>query len=120
MKIGLYHPELWKPLDVYYPAKDKNTGVGIKGANHFKLMENRIYATLMEKYTEAVQSVNIMVGSYTSAKNNMEMQIRSINSNLEAVIRERNELRETIAGKDEEIESLKKKLEKQLSEGEKK
>lgn len=79
-----------------------------------------IYATLMEKYTEAVQSVNIMVGSYTSAKNNMEMQIRSINSNLEAVIRERDRLKDKIVGKDEEIEALKKKLEKQLSEGEKK
>lgn len=106
-KVGLYHPELWKPLDVYYPGLDKNTGTGIKGANHAKLMENRIYATLNEKYTEAVQSVNIMVGSYTSAKNNMEMQIKSINSNLQAVIRERDSLREKLAVKEAEIEQIK-------------
>lgn len=106
-KVGLYHPELWKPLDVYYPGLDKNTGTGIKGANHAKLMENRIYATLNEKYTEAVQSVNIMVGSYTSAKNNMEMQIKSINSNLQAVIRERDSLREKLAAKEAEIEQIK-------------
>lgn len=92
--VGLEHPELWKPLDVYYPGKDKNTGSGIKGANHFKLMENRIYETLHQKYMEAVQSVNVMVAGYSSAKSNMEMQIRSINSNLDAVIRERDELKQ--------------------------
>lgn len=92
--IGLEHPELWKPLDVYYPGKDKNTGAGIKGANHFKLMENRVYETLYQKYMEAVQSVNVMVAGYSSAKSNMEMQIRSINSNLDAVIRERDALKQ--------------------------
>ena len=94
VNIGLEHPELWKPLDVYYPGKDKNSGAGIKGANHFKLMENRIYETLYQKYREAIQSVNVMVAGYSSAKSNMEMQIRSINSNLDAVIRERDELKQ--------------------------
>lgn len=105
-KIGLEHPELWKPLDVYYPGKDKNAGSGIKGADHFKLMENRIYATLNEKYQEAVQSVNIMVASYSSAKSNMEMRIRSINSNLDAVIRERDELKEKMASMAAELEQV--------------
>lgn len=105
--IGLEHPELWKPLDVYYPGKDKNIGSGIKGANHFKLMENRIYETLYQKYMEAVQSVNVMVAGYSSAKSNMEMQIRSINSNLDAVIRERDELKEKMASMAAELEQVK-------------
>lgn len=106
-QIGPMRPEDWKPLDVYYPAKDKSVGTGIKGAGHFKLMENHIYATLNQKYLEAVQSVNVMVASYSSAKSNMEMQIRSINSNLEAVIRERDELKEKMASMAAELEQVK-------------
>lgn len=106
-RIGPMRPEDWKPLDVYYPAKDKSAGTGIKGAGHFKLMENHIYATLNQKYLEAVQSVNVMVASYSSAKNNMDMQIRSINSNLDAVIRERDELKEKMVSMAAEIEQVK-------------
>ena len=93
VNIGMDHPERWEPLAEYFPGLDKNSGAGIKGAGHLKLMENHIYATLYEKYQEAIQSVNIMVGSYGMAKSNFEIVLSGERSNLEAVMRERDELR---------------------------
>lgn len=92
VNIGMDHPELWEPLVEYFPGLDKNSGAGIKGAGHLKLMENHIYATLYEKYQEAIQSANIMVGSYDMAKSNFEIVLSGERSNLEAVKRERDEL----------------------------
>lgn len=93
VNIGMDCPELWEPLAEYYPGLDKNSGAGIKGASHLKLMENHIYATLYEKYQEAIQSANIMVGSYDMAKSSFEIVLSGERSNLEAVKRERDELR---------------------------
>ena len=90
--IGPMNPELWEPLDAYNPGLEKNTGAGIKGASHQKLMENHIYATLYEKYIEAIKSVNVMIGSYDAARDGFETTLRGEWSNIEAVRHERDAL----------------------------
>ena len=92
--VGPDHPEMWKRLEAYNPGFERNTGSGIKGASHIKLLENHIYATLYEKYMEAIKSVNIMVGSYEKARNGFEIKMSGMLSNLDAVIRERDELKQ--------------------------
>ena len=92
--VGPDHPEMWKQLDAYNPGLERNTGPGIKGASHIKLLENHIYATLYEKYMEAIKSVNIMVGSYEKTRNGFEIRMSGVMSNLDAVIRERDELKQ--------------------------
>ena len=91
--VGAEHPELWKLLEAYNPCLEKVSGTGVKGANHLKLMDNHIYATLYEKYQEAFRSANVLVGSYEKAKNGFEIQLSGVVSNLDAVMRERDELR---------------------------
>lgn len=102
--IGIAHPEKWKQLKMFRPIDVKPEGKGIAGADHFKLMENEIYATIYKKYEEAVQSANIVIGSFDHMRGEFDTVLRGVQNNLDTALAENKKL-----GK--ENQSLRKRLE---------
>lgn len=92
--IGISHPEQWKILQMFRPVDVKPAGKGIAGADHFKLMENEIYATIYKKYEEAVQSANIVIGSFDHMKSEFDTVLRGIQSNLDTALENNKKLEE--------------------------
>lgn len=104
--VGTQHSDLWKILVPFNPGLMKNEGRGIKGADHRMLMQNPIYAMLFEKYKEALQSANMVIGSYDHVRSEYETKLRGCESNLATVLGERNHLRKENEKLRSELEAL--------------
>lgn len=68
----------------------------IEGANHERLMKNRIYSQLFEHYQNAVQQVNLARGEIRTRSEWYERRIRAYEENAEAMRREIAQLKEAL------------------------
>lgn len=90
-------------LEPFNPAAVVVTGSAdcIEGAPHDRLLMNPVYAKLFEKYTEAVQIINLTKGELRTRCENYEKRIRAYEENHQTMARTIEKLQSELAARRE-------------------
>ena len=105
--LGMKGAEDWEPIKPIQLFKIKTP----KNGGHEALLSNPLYAAVYEKYTEAMQSCNLVLGYWDHLKDGYETRIRGDQTNISTLIKARDKAEGLADSLAKENEALSKELE---------